>query len=49
VDSIEEDTEELEMTFEEYLVKINNERIDKHVPAEDSISVDDLDLLIKRS
>ena len=31
VDSVEEDTEEVEMSFEEYLIKINQENKDKEV------------------
>lgn len=46
VDSIEEDTEELEVTFEEYLAKINQDRKEKQVSPSGSIGMEDLDALI---
>lgn len=37
--SIEEDTEELEISFEEYLAKINNERMETQVAQSTSVSI----------
>jgi hypothetical protein len=49
IDSIEEDTEELEISFEDYLLKINQDRKETQVSASESISIEDLDLLLKTS
>ena len=45
--SIEEDTEELEISFEEYVAKINNERMETQVAQSTSVSIEELDNLIK--
>jgi hypothetical protein len=45
IDSIEEDTEELEISFEEYLAKINNERVESQVAQSTNVSIEELDNL----
>lgn len=46
IDSIEEDTEEVQMSFEEYLAKVNSERKENQVSVEGSVSMQDLDILM---
>lgn len=49
LDSIEEDTEEVEVSFEDYLVKINQDRKDKDVSPTSSASMEELDTLMGAS
>ena len=49
MDSIEEDTEEIEISFEEYLAKINQDRKERDMPAEGSASLEELDSLLNET
>lgn len=46
LDSIEEDTEEVEVSFEDYLAKINQDRKEKDVSPTSSTSMEELDTLM---
>ena len=45
--SIEEDSEDLEISSEEYTAKINNDRMETQVAQSTSVSIEELDNLIK--
>lgn len=49
VDSIEEDTEEIEMSFEEYLANINENRRERQVSPTESANMEDLEILLNAS
>lgn len=47
ISSIEEDTEEQDISFEEYLGKINRDRLDNQVTQNTNITIEELDALLK--
>lgn len=47
ISSIEEDTEEQDISFEEYLGKINRDRLDTQVTQNTNVTIEELDALLK--
>ncbi len=47
ISSIEEDTEEQDISFEEYLNKVNKDRLDTQVAQNTNVSIEELDSLLR--